>query len=234
MAKRLVFIAEKERIGVTIQAIDFRFYTGFSISQKQKSIESLHAEAGKLGITKILEVSTKSKEELGVRLSAFILTAMTKKYGFEFTVERAFQASKVFEGGGPFRDLLEMTSSQAKTDPRLKTSGNLIGFRFCNYSFNKEPPTFFYDWLYINTLLENSELIESVSKYHAFSDIEFNQDKSINCQAYSLALFNSLRSNGSRIDELRDPNSFLSTCLSEYSRRWGRDYSVSTQKELDF
>ena len=55
------------------------------------------------------------------------------------------------------------------------------------------PPTFFYDWLYINALIKNENLIKQVLKYDCFSDIEFNEKKLINCQAYSVALFVSMK-----------------------------------------
>jgi hypothetical protein len=52
-----------------------------------------------------------------------------------------------------------------------------------------EPKTVFYDWLYIGALLQQREALAPLSRYAAFSDIEFNPDRSINCQARSCALF---------------------------------------------
>ena len=67
-----------------------------------KSVDSLHAAALKLpGISRVLEVSSKSREELGVALSAFNLTFTTLKHNRTFSVECAYQGSKVFERGGP-------------------------------------------------------------------------------------------------------------------------------------
>jgi hypothetical protein len=56
-----------------------------------------------------------------------------------------------------------------------------------------EPQTAFYDWVYISALIARKDLAEGLSKYSAFTDIEFNPEKSINCQAYSVALFVSLQ-----------------------------------------
>ena len=53
--------------------ISFEWYPGFAISQKQKSIESLHFVASKKGYGSLLEISTKSPEPLGRSLSAFNL-----------------------------------------------------------------------------------------------------------------------------------------------------------------
>jgi hypothetical protein len=224
MASRLIFKALSNEVGVDIKKIDFDYFSGFALTQKQKSIKSLHENALKQGYENILEVSTKSTDELGVYLSAFNLSTKTQIGDYEFTVERAFQASKVFENGGPYVDILKKTSREAKRDLRLKSSGKIIKFVFFNYTFDKNPPTFFYDWLYINTLLKNSDLIDKLKEYNIFSDIEFNPLKSINCQAYSLALFKSLLNNNIFLENLKEPKIFLSKVNDEYNKRW--EYNV--------
>jgi hypothetical protein len=227
MADRLIFKALSNRVGVDIKQINFEYFSGFALIQKQKSIKSLHENASKEGYNNILEVSTKSPDELGVSLSAFNLSAKTQKKEFEFTVEQAFQASKVFENGGPYVDILKKTSREAKKDIRLKNSGKITKFIFFRYTFEKNPPTFFYDWLYINTLLKNENLIDKLRKYNIFSDIEFNQTNSINCQAYSLALFKSLLINNVPLEDLKEPKIFLSKVNNEYCKRW--DNNIQNQ-----
>ena len=131
MVERPVFIStEKEKEYVRIRTIEFEWFPGFSIKQKQKSIESLHKNYKEIyPNSNILEVSSKSDKEIGVALSAFNLMIKTKN-NKEFSVETAFQASKVFEAGGPFLDLYEKTSKDAKKDPRIKNSGKLLYFNF--------------------------------------------------------------------------------------------------------
>lgn len=164
-----------------------------AVSQKQKSISALHTAAKECGFCmEPLEVSSKSKNPLGVDLSAFNLKGTTKKRDQVFTVETLFQSSKVFERGGPYRDLLTATSRQAKKDQRLKNSGRLVEFNLFGEEWPLEPKTAFYDWIYINTLVKNEYLTEQLYQYDAFTDIEFNPSKSINCQAYSVALFRAL------------------------------------------
>src|SRR5690606_4774904 len=106
------------------------------------------------------------------------------------------QGSKVFERGGPFKDLYAGTSRQAKGDRRLTESGELIGFDFLGEAWPLEPPTVFYDWLYISSLLQNRELARQALQFDAFTDIAFNPKKSMSCQARSLALFAALRQRG--------------------------------------
>nr|WP_211260343.1 hypothetical protein [Stenotrophomonas chelatiphaga] len=173
--------------------MDFQWFPGMATSQKQKSVDSLHAASLKLsGINRVLEVSSKSREELGVALSAFNLTFTTLKHNRTFSVECAYQGSKVFERGGPFVDIFGITSREAKKDVRLRSSGRLTGFRFFGTDWGLEPQTAFYDWLYINALKKQPGVTEQLMDYSAFSDIEFNPERSINCQAYSVALYLSL------------------------------------------
>lgn len=195
MAIRPIYIPNF--IGQTLVAtklVEFKWFPGMAVVQKQKSIESLHEAAQKMfSISKALEISSKSKTSLGVDLSAFNLMIKTIKYNKSFSVESAFQSSKVFDKGGPYLDLLDKTSREAKKDYRLQTSGRLRCFRFFGVEWGLEPQTAFYDWLYINALKKNTDYAEQVVEYSAFTDIEFNPERSINCQAYSAALFVSLQ-----------------------------------------
>lgn len=138
---------------------------------------------------KILEISSKSKNIHGNALSAFNLVFRTNKYKDMISVETAFQSSKVFHNGGPYSDLLGKTSLEAKKDLRIRNSGNLLYFSFFGEKWSLTPQTAFYDWLYINALSQHSDLVEHIIQYDCFTDIEFNPEKSINCQAQSAALF---------------------------------------------
>jgi len=194
MAKRPLFVPIKSGNlpGVKVIEIDFQWFPGMSKSQKQKSVLSLHKASEERGFSPVLEVSSKSLDEVGIGLSAFNLMVETSNKKRRFSVESAFQSSKVFENGGPYRDLLDKSSRDAKKDIRLKESGEVVGFYFFGKEFPIEPKTFFYDWLYINALQQNKLLAEEAINFSAFTDIEFNPKKSINCQAYSLAFYVSM------------------------------------------
>lgn len=209
MAKRPLFIPKVDSVGVDENLIDFKWFSGFAASQKKKSIESMHSAAIDCGFKNLLEVSSKSEDSLGVALSAFNLLITTKKYNRTFSVECAFQSSKVFDNGGPYLDLLEGDSLSAKKDIRLKSSGNVVCFRFFNQDFPIEPRTFFYDWIYINALLQNENLANNTLSFDAFTDIEFNPEKSINCQAHSVALYISLINNNVLSEAMSSPEKFL-------------------------
>ncbi len=194
MASRPIFLPKKEGdLLVCTEYVDFNWSPGMAVTQKQKSILSLHRAAINNNIcTHPLEISSKSENPLGVNLSAFNLKGSTRKRNQVFTVETLYQSSKVFESGGPYRDLLSVSSREAKKDNRIRESGRLIAFDLLGERWPLEPKTAFYDWIYINTLAKNDYLAEELCKYDAFTDIEFNPKKSINCQAYSVALFRAL------------------------------------------
>ena len=220
MAIRPIFIPHPDdSVGAEEKLIDFKWHPGMAKSQKQKSIYELHSAAKAIGYERMLEVSSKSENELGIKLSAFNLIITTKKNNIKFTVETAFQGSKVFSNGGPYRDLFGMDSLSAKRDIRLKESGSLIRFDFFGKSFPLEPRTFFYDWIYINALIKNENLSGEVTKYDGFSDIEFNPKKSINCQAHAVALYVNLFKNKLLEDALSSPEDFLEILSNHYSKQ---------------
>ena len=190
MAKRKTFVVSLNDI-FEEKEIDFVFYSGFSITQKQKSIESLHNAIKELYYdAEILEISSKSPIELGRKLSAFNL----KLDGI--ALENIFQSSKVFEYGGPYEDLLSKTPIEAKKDSRIKDSGRIIGFKYQGINYPSIPKTLFYDWIYCQALYSDKELMSSIINYDFFTDIEFNHEKSLNCQARSAAIFVSLYQKG--------------------------------------
>jgi len=220
MANRPVFfpITNGDFPGVVVRDMSFEWFAGMAKSQKQKSIASLHDAVAKQDLGQCLEVSSKSTDPVGNELSAFMLTITTRRMGTTFTVENAFQSSKVFEFGGPYSDLLSVSPLDAKKDPRLVESGALINFSFFGQQFSANPKTHFYDWLYINALKQNTALAEKSSLFQGFTDIEFNPNRSLNCQANALALFHSLRSFKQLDDALESPEAFLKVCENHYEK----------------
>ena len=209
MAHRLVFVPDSGRPYVSELSLDFEYFPGFSIQNKQRSVASLHASyVAKFPSSRVLEVSSKSERGLGVQLSAFNLMIEHPGRG-SYSVECAFQASKVFRHGGPFVDLLNASSRAAKTDRRLRKSGKLIGFKYFAHEFPLEPKTYFYDWLYASALCRHDKLVEQVMMFDAFTDIEHNPERSINCQARSVAKVVGLARAGLLADALQSPRAFL-------------------------
>lgn len=190
MAMRPVFVPGKRKNEADVFMTEFQWNSGLSVSQKRKNINALHeAHRRRFPQSKVLEISSKSENPLGIALSAFNLKMAIPGLEQTVPVECIFQGSKVFSAGGPYTELYHATARDAKRDPRLKSSGMLKEFNFAGKKFPLVPKTAFYNWLYINALMENPQLGGELMQYDGFTDIEFNPDKSLNCQAEAAALY---------------------------------------------
>lgn len=215
MAKRPIFISDtSSEKYITEVEVEFEFYNGFSLDQKQKSIKSLHEAAKSNGINDLLEVSTKSPNELGNLLSAFNLSFLDKNNKIVY-LESIFQGSKVFENDdGPHKDLYRLFPQDVKKDTRIDRSKKITKFEYEGQVWESEPKTAFYDWIYLNALKfnidnSNNPIYKKILNFSAFTDIEFNPKKSINCQARSCALFVSLYKKNKLEIALESKESFL-------------------------
>ncbi len=183
MAERPAFF--KDHGKVVGKSYSFEWFPGFAVSQKQKSADSLHDAIRRADpAARPLEISSKSRNPVGVKLSAFNLRLDGH------TLENIFQSAKVFKHGGPYTDLLEVSPKEAKRDQRLQSSGALQAFRYQGEDFPLVPKSVFYDYLYIRAVKESltAEEMKTVLQYDYFTDIEFNPARSINTQARTAAL----------------------------------------------
>lgn len=223
MASRPVFTAlgDPSHLVREIQ-VDFSWNPGFAPVQKKKNIAAMHESAKAKGLTPLLEVSTKSEEKLGQRLSAFNLKIKTEVG--EISIESAYQGSKVFKKGGPFFDIYEKDSRSAKKDERLQNSGALVGFSFFGQKWPLIPKTAFYDWLYLTALAPHHDYLKRLFEYKGFTDIEFNPEKSINCQARTCALLVSLLKLDALDEALRSQSDFIAMVATDsFNQRHSND-----------
>lgn len=214
MASRPVFTALGDPSHLVKEVIiHFAWSPGFAPIQKKKNIAAMHEAATSKGLAPLLEVSTKSEEKLGRRLSAFNLKIQTEMG--EISIESAYQGSKVFKSGGPYTDIYGKDSRSAKKDERLQSSGPLVGFNFFGQKWPLVPKTAFYDWLYLSVLAPHQEFLKRLFEYKGFTDIEFNPEKSINCQARTCALLVSLLKLNALDDALRSQSDFIAMVASD-------------------
>jgi hypothetical protein len=175
--------------------ISFVWNPGMAPSQKKKNIAALHDAAAEKGLSPLLEVSSKSEWEVGQKLSAFFVKIDIDQQ--TTTLESVYQGSKVFERGGPYTDLFWVDSREAKRDPRLRESGQLKAYRYEGVDYPLSPPTAFYDWLYITALFRYRDwLAKRLKDFAGYTDIEFNPERSLNCQARSCATLIALERRG--------------------------------------
>lgn len=216
MATRLLFVPTKKSTEwVEQHEVGFTWFAGYSISQKQKSVRSLLENVKEqFDNIDVLEVSTKSNNEEGIRASAFNLKFRSEVFPslsptiLSSSVERVYQGSKVFERGGPFLEIYNNNDRRFKSDSRLKENGDLKYFSFKGEERWEigEP---FYHWLYLNALIQNPEVCEGLAKFEAFTDIEFNHKKAYNCQAHSVALYFSIKDTVDVPEILKSKHEFI-------------------------
>lgn len=190
------------------RSITFEWVAGMSATQKRKSLMNLHEAARKIGLNKILEISTKSIDPVGVAASAFNLQLIWR--GRRISVEQAYQSSKVFTNGGPYLDIIDLSPVNAKRDERLRQSGELSYFiDECNERWPLKPTSAFYEWIYISALQQNPKVADHFMQFDGFTDIEFNPVKSVSCQAAAAAKYVALRQSGLLNDHMLSRDSFL-------------------------
>ncbi|MFH5836199.1 DUF6977 family protein [Proteiniclasticum sp. C24MP] len=209
MAKRLYFIAKPSYQGLIVEkTIHFENFRGQSLNQKHKSIESMHhaIRAYESG-GKILEVSSDSPDPLGRKLTGDALLAETRD-GNRVPVMNIFESAKVFEKGGPYRDLLEADPADVSKDQRLKSSGRLLGFHFEDVPYSLTPRHLFFDWIYLKTLYDRKELHEELAGYDMVTDIGYNMSTMFASSARACAYFISLYHAGLLDEVMKDLDSF--------------------------
>ncbi|MBP3206732.1 MAG: hypothetical protein J6M21_00560 [Campylobacter sp.] len=212
-AIRPCFYATSEIPYIKSQNVEFEYFSGFARSQKEKSIKSfLNSAKISLKSDKVLEISKASPMDLGRNLSAFNLNLTLindRGEAISASVERFFQGSKVFEHGGPYHEIIYDRSIHPKKYHKLKSSGIFVGFELFGKAYATEPKTYFYDWLYLNALLQNQLLGEQVVEFEYFSDIEFNPKKSFSSQSKSVALYSAMKKYGLFEENFKSPEAFL-------------------------
>ena len=215
MVERSIFISKPEYPFFEELHVSIDWFGGFVLSQKRKCQIGLHQNfLAACPDRTVLEISSSSLIYLGDRLSAINLCKRTKR-GIT-SVESAFQSSKIYYDGtkkiGPFPEYLFCPGRDCKKYVK-KASKALISNEYFFDGMNFYAPNHhisqFYDYLYLNALLEpeNREVMEMLLNegYSAFSDLA---TKSLNSQARSAAIFVGLVQ-AAKIDEVREYESYL-------------------------
>ncbi len=193
MATRPVFIPKTTAPFAEEINCEFKWNGGFALSQKRKNVRALHDEfLHSYPDSRPLEISTKSENGLGVALSAHNLMKFVPSIGHKVPIECVYHGGKVFSRSGQHTELYDVPPIEVKKRLAEVAEGEILGFRFEGTDYSLLPTTAFYDWLYINAILENPELSERILEYDAFTDIAYTPGKSMACQARTAAMFVSL------------------------------------------
>jgi len=205
---KLAFIVKDNKIYE--KEYKFDFFGGFALSQKQKTIDAFHKEISKDGILDILEISRKSKNQLGNALSAFnlMITLDNNKY----PLESVYQSSKVFNNNIQFIEVLNLSPLEAKRTIKERVEkDNLIltAFKCLGMDFPLFPKTLFYDYIYVVALIQNPNISKEIVNYYCYTDVEFNHKKQFASQARACAIFKYLYDNDILKETIEDINKFI-------------------------
>ena len=180
----------------------FPWLPGMSRAVKEARIRALHESIrAKYPDAEVLEVSTKSSNPLGVRLSAFNLRLPSVWGGG--ILESTYQSAKVYlnQWGDVFTQggLAALSPDLAKKGNSLQSDLTLAYFDFNGNQWPAHPDSLFYDFLFWVALWEQPKLLLALDEFDFFTDIEFNKSKlgfqvgkSFNSQAKSSALAKTL------------------------------------------
>ena len=178
--------------------VDFKWHAGMAPSQKKKNIMELHKAAVRFKLFNILEISSKSDIEVGRRLSAFNLYVEIN--GENRPLESVYQSAKVFRSSGPFPEVSFLSPREAKKFIKNLFNEDLIYFQLGEEKYSIHPKNAFYDWLYLRAIYPHRDWILKNVHYDGYTDIEFNPNRSLNCQARAFASFFAL-SQRSQLDD---------------------------------
>lgn len=153
---------------VCCKVLDFAHSTKNNIDKK-KAINSIERKLEKLEGKEInhLDINIRNPNPLARKLAPYHISLGDCK------VESIYQASKMFDAGGPYLDLERKPVAKAMNDPRIQNSGNVIDI-FYDGEYWGNDREFFYDYLYILAAKESidNEELKNLLKYDYFTDVE--------------------------------------------------------------
>ena len=163
-----------------------------------------------------LEVSLASAQPEGVEAAAMKLPFRLASADRQLPVGIVYEASRVFENGGPYPDLLEASPQKVRKDARLQQSGRCIAYGLEGAEYPAEPnPYAFFNWLYGCALQQVPERAGEILKYRAFTDLELGStQKDRNSPARAAAVYAGLAAAG-QLDCLASYDAFAArTCTA--------------------
>lgn len=217
MAVRKVYLPLGEYPYVKEVSVTFPWASGSKHQNVQAVLDTFHDVYPEVAA---LEVSLASSQPEGVAAAAMKLPLRLASLEQEVPVGIVYEASKVFENGGPYPELLQLSRQKVQKDPRLQQSGKCLGFRLEGQDYPVEPhPYAFFNWIYGKALQQNPEKAEALLKFGAFSDLELGSSKKDrNSPARAAAVYAGLALAG-KLDCLGSYQAFVAETCTEPAAR---------------
>ena len=178
--------------------------TWFTPLDRPPFVQEHHAASGPPANLRVLEISSRSDQPLGRRLSAmFLKDPETGK-----PVESVYQAAKCYGAeGGPAGHVLDNGFDAKRFDRERSRGARLRGFQHGEMFWPASTGTQFYDRLWMQ-----SARAADVGRvdYDAFTDVFHRRGQTFACQARSMAMMQGMI-RAKVIDRIDDPMAFSET-----------------------
>lgn len=191
--------------------VAFRWVNGSRHQNSQVVLDAFH---GIYPDTPALEVSLASRQPEGIAAAAMKLPLRLETLPQEVPVGIVYEASRVFENGGPYEELLQCSRQKVQKDHRLQQSGACTGYRLEGRDYLTEPyPYAFFNWLYGCALRQHPDRAGNILNFGAFLDLDLGSaKKDKNSPARAAAVYAGLSAAG-KLDCLDSYAAFVAeTC----------------------
>ena len=161
--------------------------TWFTPLERPPFVTEHRHPAGPPAGLRVLELSSRSEEPLGQRLSAMHLRAAGPDGDRGLPVESVYQAAKCYGAGGPDEQPLRNGFDAKRHDRERRTAGPLRGFHHRGTFWPAASGSAFYDRLWIQAALGTGASRE-LGRFDAYTDQFHRPGQAVACQARSAAM----------------------------------------------
>ena len=161
--------------------------TWFTPLERPPFVTEHHHPAGPPAGLRVLEISSRSQDQLGQRLSAMHLRAAGPDGDRGLPVESVYQAAKCYGAGGPDERPSRNGFDAKRHDRERQSAGPLRGFHHRGTFWPAASGSAFYDRLWIQAAAAAGARGE-LTRYDAYTDQFHRPGRTLACQARSAAM----------------------------------------------
>lgn len=155
---------------------------------------------------KVMEFSSKSDNKSVKKLLPGKLVKLVD--GQKVTVNNIFKtAERVTADGSSAGGIAVNVVNKTVVEEGSRKAPKAIGYKYDGHIFSSRPRQMFYNYLYINALLEHPDMMAELAEYDAFSDSLVASNSGNPVPAQAVAIYVSLARLG-LLEKARDPEEF--------------------------
>lgn len=217
---RPVFVAKTEYPFFKISMVTFDAVSGKSKNVKIENAKLMHDAFYYLYGYRPMEISSIQRPGF----DSFTLKKNMPSKAKSISIECIYHASKFWDerhigrniSSGCYDFLLDASPKKVRSFKELSSSGNIQKFLLdgVDYIFPANPNKLFFIFLYVNAILENECLKETLLEFSAFTNINSNSNFEDICDAQAAAIFVGMYKSG-KIELAQNPEKFYTELLDE-------------------